>query len=63
MDKSLPKDAEKLLSELFTLIGESLIDKQIENRSKFLKAQNKIGKLLNNYNVENFSYYEKLKSA
>ena len=34
MEKHLPKDIEALLSELFTFLGESLIDEQIENTSK-----------------------------
>ena len=54
MEKQLPKDVKTLLSELFTLIGESLIDEQIENREPFEKAQNKIAKILKTYNVKDF---------
>ncbi len=56
MEKTLPKDVELMFTNLFTLIGESLIDEQIQNRKEFEKAQNDIGKLLKEYNVKNFEY-------
>lgn len=48
----LPKDVEGILNNLFTLIGESLIDEQIENRKPFKKIQNGIAKVLKKYNVK-----------
>lgn len=56
MEKQLPEDVKKLLSELFTLIGESLIDEQIENREQFEKAQNDIAKILKAYKVKIFEW-------
>lgn len=55
-DKLLPKDIEFLLTELYTLIGESLVDNEIEDVNKFTKAQNNIAKLLKDYNVKNFEW-------
>ena len=49
MKNALPKDVESLLSEIFTLIGESLIDNEVEDIKKFQKAQNRIAKLLKKY--------------
>jgi len=54
MEKKLQPDAEKLFIELFTLVGESLVDNQIENRKDFVKAQNKIVKLLSKYKINRF---------
>ena len=56
MEKPLPADVKELLSELFTLIGESLIDEQIENRAQFEKAQNKIAKILKAHKVKDFEW-------
>jgi len=51
MKESLPKDVEGLLNQLFTLIGESLIDEEIDNREPFEKIQNEISVVLKKYNV------------
>jgi hypothetical protein len=51
MKDQLPPDVEKLLNQLFTLIGESLIDEEIDNREPFEKIQNEIGVILKKYNV------------
>lgn len=55
MKKQLPVKVERLLTELFTLIGESLVDNQIENRSEFAKAQDDVGNLLVEYNAPGFT--------
>ncbi|MBI4946049.1 MAG: hypothetical protein HY840_06575 [Bacteroidetes bacterium] len=52
MKNSLPKEVECLLNNLFTLIGESLIDEQIENRKPFEKVQNQIAVTLKKYKVK-----------
>lgn len=49
--KNLPKDAGKLLNNAFTLIGESLIEEQIDNRKPFEIIQNQIAVILKKYNV------------
>ena len=56
--EQLPKDVELLLTEQFTLIGESLIDEQVENREDFEKAQKQIAKLLKKYGVKEFEWVE-----
>lgn len=61
MKQPLPKDAEQLLTKLFILIGESLIDNTIENKKDFTSVQDKIGKLLYRYRAEGFTFYEKIK--
>lgn len=55
-EKKLPKEVEALLTELYTLIGESLVDNEVEDINRFTKAQNNIAKLLKNYNVKNFEW-------
>lgn len=55
-ENKLPKEVEALLTELYTLIGESLVDNEVEDINKFTKAQNNIAKLLKDYNVKNFEW-------
>ena len=55
-DKQLPKDVEALLTDIYTLIGESLVDNEVEDINKFTKAQNNIAQLLKDYKVKNFEW-------
>ncbi len=54
MKTQLPEKVQSILSELFTLIGESLIDEQIENREEFETAHNKLSKILKEFEVKVF---------
>jgi hypothetical protein len=47
--KNLPKEVEEVLRGTFSLIGESLIDGQIENEDEFKTQQERIGQVLLEY--------------
>lgn len=54
MKHRLPLEIEQMMTELYTLIGESLVDNQIENRIDFEQAQENIKLLMTRYNVNPF---------